>query len=212
MVKVLPKTLNKDRKISIPFSLYKRSTLTTYRKLPEQLLKLSVLKLDGSSFGFYVARNATVARLKLAIEEEFSLCSKDEGKNLWSLVWSHFCLSYEGQKLIKEKDCIQNYGIKDGDQLHFIQHLRIDLPPSQERPKNQSLESRSCSVSHARDAIGKHHVSSEDQYGNLKLSGCGEETDFTEPRLRLSHSLKELVSCSKFRGLKRKVWEEKNCT
>ncbi|KAL2552892.1 Ubiquitin-like domain-containing protein [Forsythia ovata] len=36
-----------------------------------------------------------------------------------SLVWSHFCLCYEGQKLINEKACLQSYGIKDGDEVLF---------------------------------------------------------------------------------------------
>ncbi|EYU21659.1 hypothetical protein MIMGU_mgv1a021559mg, partial [Erythranthe guttata] len=71
---------------------------------------------DLSKTGFHVARNATVSRLKLAIEEEFSLYPNDERKKTWPLVWSHFCLCYEGQKLISEKACIRKYGIKDGDQ------------------------------------------------------------------------------------------------
>ncbi|KAI7985742.1 DNA topoisomerase 2 [Camellia lanceoleosa] len=33
-----------------------------------------------------------------------------------SHVWGHFCLCYEGQKLINDKDYIRNFGIKDGDQ------------------------------------------------------------------------------------------------
>ncbi|PIN22043.1 hypothetical protein CDL12_05262 [Handroanthus impetiginosus] len=148
MVKVLQKTKNKNRptKILIPFSLQNKSL--TYRKLPEPLLRLSVLKLDGSSFSkyinmtrFHVARNATVGRLKSAIEEEFGLSWKDERKNLWSLVWSHFCLCYEGQKLISEKACIQKYGIKDGDQ-----HLRIELAPAPLQSKHQITESKQRSA------------------------------------------------------------------
>lgn len=44
-----------------------------YRKLPDQhLLNLSVLKLDGSLFDVNIGRNATVAELKVAIEELFT--------------------------------------------------------------------------------------------------------------------------------------------
>lgn len=32
-------------------------------------------------------------------------------------VWGHFCLCYNGQKLINDKTCLQNFGIKDGDQV-----------------------------------------------------------------------------------------------
>ncbi|KAJ0680166.1 putative U11/U12 small nuclear ribonucleoprotein 25kDa protein [Helianthus annuus] len=49
-----------------------------YHKLPKTRLKLSVLKLDGSSFGVEVPMSATVAELKLALEEFFNLLPKDE--------------------------------------------------------------------------------------------------------------------------------------
>lgn len=32
-------------------------------------------------------------------------------------MWSHFCLTYEGQKLVTGTDYIKHYGIKDGDQV-----------------------------------------------------------------------------------------------
>lgn len=32
-------------------------------------------------------------------------------------VWSHFCLSYCGQKLLADDDLIGTYGIKDGDEV-----------------------------------------------------------------------------------------------
>jgi hypothetical protein len=34
-----------------------------------------------------------------------------------SHVWGHFCLSYADQQLINDKACLQNFGIKDGDQV-----------------------------------------------------------------------------------------------
>ncbi|KAL0319130.1 UNVERIFIED_CONTAM: U11/U12 small nuclear ribonucleoprotein [Sesamum angustifolium] len=254
MVKVLPKTEKTDRptKISTPFSLYRRSL--TYRRLPEQLLRLSVLKLDGSSFSFHVPRNATVGRLKLAIEEEFGLTPMDEGKKLWPLVWSHFCLCYEGQKLISEKACIQSYGIKDGDQLHFIQHLRIDLAPTQQQCKNENIDSeqhsnfcisllkihclffipcfdQTISVNlisifldgvmrmkmnesfrrNARDARVNLHVSIEDQHVGLKNFYCGEDLAFLGPKCtKLTRSVMDLLSFSRFRHSKREAWEGKN--
>ncbi|WRX26600.1 SNRNP25 [Theobroma cacao] len=49
-----------------------------YRKLPQQRnFKLSVLKLDGSLFDVNVGRNATVAELKVAIEELFATLPGD---------------------------------------------------------------------------------------------------------------------------------------
>ncbi|KAK6148983.1 hypothetical protein DH2020_016508 [Rehmannia glutinosa] len=204
MVKILPKTKIKIRPINIlnPFSLYKKRF--TYRKLPKQLLKLSVLKLDGSSFSFQVARNATVAKLKLAIQEEFINSSKDEKIKLWSLVWSHFCLCYEGQKLINEKACIQKYGIKDGDQLHFIQHLRIDLAPTPQQSKNQIIESKQCSLTKAREVNHRLITIEDHQHADLEYFHLGDDLAFSVPKSKLTHSLKELLSCSRFRRSKRK--------
>lgn len=32
-------------------------------------------------------------------------------------MWGHFCLSYDGQKLLTDTDDIGSYGIKDGDKV-----------------------------------------------------------------------------------------------
>ncbi|EXC33715.1 hypothetical protein L484_008959 [Morus notabilis] len=49
-----------------------------YHKLPQQLLKLSVLKLDGSFFEVQVRKTATVAELKKAVEDVFSQLPEDK--------------------------------------------------------------------------------------------------------------------------------------
>ncbi|RHN70626.1 hypothetical protein MtrunA17_Chr3g0137591 [Medicago truncatula] len=99
-----------------------------YDKLPSQNLTLTVLKLDSSSFrnlplladfssnsySVEVAKTATVAVLKQAVEAAFR--HKPE-KISWPLVWGQFCLCYEGQKLVTETDYLRDYGIKDGDQV-----------------------------------------------------------------------------------------------
>ncbi|KAG6429956.1 hypothetical protein SASPL_108013 [Salvia splendens] len=184
MVKVFPKTSNRNGPIKklIPFSLYNRSP--TYRRLPEQqFLNLSVHKLDGSSFSLNVARNATVAELKFAVEEAFNQFPDGDRTRLWALVWSHFCLCYEGQKLIHDVACIKKYGIKDGDQLRFIQHLRVDLAPT---PEAQAKDRRVKS---------KHGSTCNDGSEELRYL-------LQQPKPRLKPSFKRLLSCSNFRDLK----------
>ncbi|XP_042491609.1 U11/U12 small nuclear ribonucleoprotein 25 kDa protein-like [Macadamia integrifolia] len=89
-----------------------------YHKLPQLLYKLSILKLDGSSFDVQVARTSSVAEVKEAIEDFFHLSPKDGQDEIsWSHVWGHFCLSFEGQKLVNDKAYIRSFGIKDGDQV-----------------------------------------------------------------------------------------------
>ncbi|XP_057772825.1 uncharacterized protein LOC130992277 [Salvia miltiorrhiza] len=183
MVMVLPRPNSRNRptKKLIPFSLYNRTL--TYRKLPEQqFLNLSVLKLDGSSFSLHVARNATVAGLKFAVEEEFNMFPQDERTRLWALIWSHFCLCYEGQKLIHDVACIKKYGIRDGDQLRFIQHLRIDLVPTPKQAKDPRVKSKHGSTC-------KHD--SEDECAELRYL-------LPQSKSRLKASFKGLLSCSKF--------------
>ncbi|XVF48351.1 hypothetical protein PTKIN_Ptkin03bG0183300 [Pterospermum kingtungense] len=96
----------------------------SYSKLPEEPIKLSIRKLDGSSFDVEVIKSATIAELKLAVEDVFSHLPKEgPGKISWAHVWGHFCLSSDGQKLVTDTDHITDYGIRDGDQLHFIRHV-----------------------------------------------------------------------------------------
>ncbi|XP_038698281.1 U11/U12 small nuclear ribonucleoprotein 25 kDa protein-like [Tripterygium wilfordii] len=97
--------------------------LSPYKRLPQQLLRLSVLKLDGSRFEVEISTTATVAELKEAVEEVFNRVPVDRHiKISWSHVWGHFYLCYRGQKLANNKAHIRLYGIKDEDQLHFIQN------------------------------------------------------------------------------------------
>ncbi|XP_010454860.1 PREDICTED: uncharacterized protein LOC104736555 [Camelina sativa] len=96
----------------------------SYDKLPTEPIRLSVLKLDGSSFDVYVMTSATVGDLKLTIETAFShVPKKGPSKISWSHVWGHFCLCYGGQKLITDTDCIGSYGMKDGDEVRFKNHV-----------------------------------------------------------------------------------------
>lgn len=41
-------------------------------------------------------------------------------------MWGHFCLCYEGQKLVNDKAHIRDVGIQDGDQVSatFYSHMK----------------------------------------------------------------------------------------
>ncbi|KAF8035888.1 hypothetical protein BT93_C1799 [Corymbia citriodora subsp. variegata] len=122
--------LKRRSSVSLPFSpltmvvggISRKSF--SYSQLPQEPLRLSVLKLDGSCFDIEVMKMATVLELKEAVENFFSFMpKKGTGKISWRHVWGQFCLSYNGQKLVTENDYIIDYGIKDGDQLRFIRHV-----------------------------------------------------------------------------------------
>ncbi|XP_044485224.1 uncharacterized protein LOC123210804 isoform X2 [Mangifera indica] len=119
----------------------------TYARLPQTQLTLSVFKLDGSFFDVHVARNVTVAKLKEAIEEVFASSPRDgQGQISWMHVWGHFCLSYEGQKLVNDKARIRDLRIKDGDQLQFVRHMSIDYLHSKRLARTQSAASTKLSM------------------------------------------------------------------
>ncbi|KAF8110907.1 hypothetical protein N665_0078s0095 [Sinapis alba] len=95
-----------------------------YNQMPEEPIKLTVLKLDGSSFDIQVLKTATVGELKMAVEAAFShLPVTGVGKVSWPHVWAQFCLSFEDHILLNEADYLIEFGIKDGDQLRFIRHI-----------------------------------------------------------------------------------------
>ncbi|XP_030548325.1 uncharacterized protein LOC115753716 [Rhodamnia argentea] len=154
----------------------------SYSQLPQEPLKLSVLKLDGSRFDIEVMKMATVLELKEAVEHVFSFMpKKGPGKISWRHVWGQFCLCYDGQKLVTETDYIIDYGIKDGDELHFIRH--VSSFPSLTKKKSSvwlaapRKSRRSFSRSNSSEK-GEETEEGDIENGNLPRDQRGE--DFSE--------------------------------
>ncbi|KAL7164211.1 hypothetical protein ACSBR2_040178 [Camellia fascicularis] len=117
--------------------------ISSYDKLPQFPFKLTIHKLDGSSFDVEVAKTATVAELKQAVEAAFShLPSKGPGKISWSHVWGRFCLCYDGWKLLADSEPISDFGINDGDQLRFVRHVSINYNLTRTRSKYKLFASQ----------------------------------------------------------------------
>ncbi|KAK3212008.1 hypothetical protein Dsin_016714 [Dipteronia sinensis] len=115
----------------------------SYDKLPEEPINLSVRKLDGSCFDIQVSKTATVGELKMAVEAAFChMPRKGPGKISWPHVWGHFCLCFEGQKLVTDTDYIKKFYIKDGDQLQFIRHISSSCNLTKKRSKKRDPFSR----------------------------------------------------------------------
>ncbi|KAL4280405.1 hypothetical protein GQ457_03G042170 [Hibiscus cannabinus] len=157
-----------------------------YRKLPDQnLLNLSILKLDGSLFDVNIGRSATVAELKVAIEELFAEPpGETQGCFSWSHVWGHFCLVFEGQKLVNNKACIRNYGIKHGDQLEFVRHMSVNQSPIKRRLKQHSVP---CKCLSPRSGYG------EERQQNL-VNNHNEEEATSLPEFKFAHFLRRWLS------------------
>nr|XP_043618509.1 uncharacterized protein LOC122590243 [Erigeron canadensis] len=180
------------------------SSSSSYHKLHKQRLNLSILKLDGSSFGIQVSMNASVADLKLALEDFFTLLPNNNTCIVsWSHVWGHFCLCYQGQKLLDDKANIRRLGIKDGDQIKFVRHVSTNHRPRQQI-KNQSDEWRRCSVSNVHedgelvDASNSEFV--KDQGTNIYQCQCEEDDSVFMPGSKLTNFLKGWFSYRKLRN------------
>ncbi|XVE53604.1 hypothetical protein DITRI_Ditri03aG0016000 [Diplodiscus trichospermus] len=148
----------------------------SYSKLPEEPIKLSVRKLDGSSFDVEVIKSATIAELKLAVQDVFShMPKKGPGKISWPHVWGHFCLCYDGQKLVIDTDLIINYGIRDGDQLHFIRHITSIYSVTKIRPKRRVVvrKKSNLSISSSRSSLrNEQNDEQDDDYDDTESRKC----------------------------------------
>ncbi|KAJ6790868.1 Uncharacterized protein M6B38_248540 [Iris pallida] len=122
-----------------------RRSSFSYCRLPDPSLRLSILRLDSTSFEVKVSRTANVLRLKMAVEDVFrDLSEKTEGGGniFWSHVWGHFCLCFKDYKLLDDRKSLKEYGIKDGDQLRFIRHLSVNQNPNKKRLKTYEVVQR----------------------------------------------------------------------
>ncbi|KAK4729843.1 hypothetical protein R3W88_022831 [Solanum pinnatisectum] len=145
-----------------------------YDKLPEEPLKLYILKLDGSSFDIEVPRNGNVEDLKRAVVEAFSHC-----KISWLHVWGHFCLSYGGQRLLSDDDLIGTYGIKDGDELSFVRHVSVGYNPkmTQSKGEDHQFDPKVSNDFDEEELKGEKeyndHQDDEDNNSEDENNGCG---------------------------------------
>ncbi|KAL0547439.1 hypothetical protein IC582_017375 [Cucumis melo] len=188
-----------------------------YRLLPRQdLIDLFVLKLDGSVFGVRVSRNSTVADLKRAVEEVFdSPGGSEHYKITWSLIWGHFCLCYEGEKLTDDKACIRGYSIKDGDQLQFIRHMSINCLSMKKDRKNQTVPCKTILFfSPESKAVGENQADGQDDIKDYQVhrddSNQEEVASMARARFQLSNFFKGRVLYSRVWGFCKSASEGRN--
>ncbi|GAA0187386.1 hypothetical protein LIER_34674 [Lithospermum erythrorhizon] len=130
----------------------------SYNKIQQEPLRLTVLKLDGTSFEIYVAKNGTVADLKDAVETAF--CYSPQTVS-WSHVWGNFCLCYDGYKLLSDNDYISGYEIQDGDQIKFVRHVS-DV--NRIRKTRSERDVRDLEALNLREIISRRGEETEERY------------------------------------------------
>lgn len=143
----------------------------SYAKLPLEPIKLTVVKLDASSFDISVGKNPTVSQLKQAVEDAFTHLPKHGiGKVSWSHVWAHFCLCYHGHKLLHDHDNVSLLGIKDGDQVEFVRHTSISYNLVKEISEKRDFDLDESKASQSKQEVLKHTHKKEgdDQSSEVK--------------------------------------------
>ncbi|XP_010312615.1 U11/U12 small nuclear ribonucleoprotein 25 kDa protein isoform X2 [Solanum lycopersicum] len=89
-------------------------------------MRISVLKLDGSSFDVTVMNSATVKDLKQAVRKRIDDTeqSKMGHRHIsWRHVWSNFCLLFHNEKLLDDTAKLQDYSIRNNAQVQFVPYV-----------------------------------------------------------------------------------------
>ncbi|OAE27918.1 hypothetical protein AXG93_3309s1150 [Marchantia polymorpha subsp. ruderalis] len=85
-------------------------------------MKLSILKMDNTSFDVAVLNTASVRELKAELEKKVD--SMEQGQLghrhiSWKHVWGNFCLTYNNEKLLNDDALLREFGIKNNDQACY---------------------------------------------------------------------------------------------
>ncbi|KAL0699312.1 hypothetical protein Bca4012_055434 [Brassica carinata] len=84
-------------------------------------MRLSIIKLDGSSLDVAVMNSATLKDLKLLIKKkvnEMEQANMGHRHISWKHVWSNFCLSCNNDKLLDDDAVLQDVGVRNNSQVH----------------------------------------------------------------------------------------------
>ncbi|XP_043808239.1 U11/U12 small nuclear ribonucleoprotein 25 kDa protein isoform X2 [Manihot esculenta] len=82
-------------------------------------MRISVLKLDGTSFDVAMMNSATVKDLKLAIKKkviEMEQSKMGHRHISWKHVWENFAISCNNQKLLDDNSALHDFGVRNNSQ------------------------------------------------------------------------------------------------
>lgn len=89
-------------------------------------MRISVLKLDATSFDVTLLNSAKVKDLTAAVRKKIDEMeqSKMGHRHIsWKHVWANFCLSYHNQKLLDDESTLQDFGIRNNSKVHFVPNI-----------------------------------------------------------------------------------------
>ncbi|CAA0812454.1 U11/U12 small nuclear ribonucleoprotein 25 kDa protein [Striga hermonthica] len=89
-------------------------------------MRITVLKLDDTSFEVVVMNSATVKDLKLAINKKVNDAEESSMGHRhisWKHVWANFCLSCRNEKLLDDNASLHDYGLRNNSQVQFVPYV-----------------------------------------------------------------------------------------
>ncbi|RID71283.1 hypothetical protein BRARA_C03230 [Brassica rapa] len=105
-------------------------------------MRLSIVKLDGSSLDVAVMNSATLKDLKLLIKKkvnEMEQANMGHRHISWKHVWSNFCLSWNNEKLLDDDAVLQDVGIRNNSQIAFVPYVMKKGPGRHSKRKKHRL-------------------------------------------------------------------------
>ncbi|XP_043688368.1 U11/U12 small nuclear ribonucleoprotein 25 kDa protein-like isoform X2 [Telopea speciosissima] len=85
-------------------------------------MRISIVKMDNTTFDVAVLNSATVKDLKLAIKMKTNDMEQSQLGHRhisWRHIWANYCLSHNNEKLIDDNALLQDFGIRNNSQLAF---------------------------------------------------------------------------------------------
>ncbi|KAL8514860.1 hypothetical protein ACS0TY_013811 [Phlomoides rotata] len=89
-------------------------------------MRITIRKLDSTSFEVVMMNSASVKDLKLAVKKKVNEMeeSKMGHRHIsWKHVWANFCLSFHNEKLLDDNYPLQHYGITNHSEVQFIPYV-----------------------------------------------------------------------------------------
>ncbi|KAL3683968.1 hypothetical protein R1sor_001990 [Riccia sorocarpa] len=103
-------------------------------------MKVTILKIDITTFDVAVLNTATVRDLKAVVQKKVDSMEESQLGHRhisWRHVWGNFCLTYNHEKLLKDDAILRDFSMNTNDQILFTRHL-----PSREAGRHSRAKKR----------------------------------------------------------------------
>ncbi|XP_037487468.1 U11/U12 small nuclear ribonucleoprotein 25 kDa protein-like [Triticum dicoccoides] len=89
-------------------------------------MRVTVVKLDNTSFDVAVLNTATLKDLKLAIRKKITEIEQGQMGHRhisWKHIWENYCLTHQSEKLIDDNSALSSYDIRNNSKVCFSPHV-----------------------------------------------------------------------------------------